>query len=144
VGPRSFGKVANGRQGSARSSYDSIGVPLSTDKVADNRQTALREGSLDCLTPPRASQIIAEKTADDIGAYVHANEGRWMMPTAVKMEVSPETIIRAVKGMKKSVRRAFMENLIAATSPEYLQSIRDARRDFKTGKVKSHGEVFGR
>jgi hypothetical protein len=67
-----------------------------------------------------------------------------MMPTAVRMEVSPETIIRAVKGMKKSVRRAFMEDLIAATSPEYLQSIRDARRDFKTGRVKSHGEVFGR
>jgi hypothetical protein len=121
VGPRSFGKVANGQQGSA-----------------------LSEGSLDYLTPPRASQIIAEETADAIGADVHANEGRWIMPTAVKMEVSPETIIRAVKGMKKSVRRAFMEDLIAATSPEYLQSIRDARRDFKSGKVKSHGEVFGR
>ena len=67
-----------------------------------------------------------------------------MMPTAVKMEVSPETIIRAVKGMRKSARRAFMEDLIAATSPEYLQSIRDARRDFKTGRVKSHGEVFDR
>lgn len=76
--------------------------------------------------------------------YVHANEGRWMTPTAVKMEVSPETIIRAVKGMKKSARQAFMEDLIAATSPEYLQSIRDARRDFKTGEVKPHGDVFGR
>ena len=105
---------------------------------------ALREGSLDCLTPPRASQIIAEETADDIGAFIQANERRWMMPTAVKMEVSPETIIRAVKGMKKSARQAFMEDLIAATSQEYLQSIRDGRRDFKSGKVKSHGEVFGR
>lgn len=66
------------------------------------------------------------------------------MPTAVKMEVSQETIIRAVKGMRKSVRRVFLEDLIAATSPEYLRSIRDARRDFKTGRVKSHGEVFGR
>ncbi len=55
----------------------------------------------------------------------------------------PETIIRAVKGMRKSARRAFMENLIAATSPEYLRSIRDARRDFKTGRVKSQWEVFG-
>lgn len=67
-----------------------------------------------------------------------------MMPIAVKMEVSPETIIRAVKGMRKSVRRAFLEDLIAATSPEYLQSIREARRDVKEGRVKSHGEVFGR
>ena len=66
------------------------------------------------------------------------------MLTAVKMEVGPETIIRAVKGLKKSARRAFMEVLIAATSPEYLQSIRDARQDFKLGKVKSHDNVFGR
>ena len=67
-----------------------------------------------------------------------------MMSIAVKMEVSPETIIRAVKGMRKSVRQAFLEDLIAATSPEYLQSIREARRDFKAGRVKSHGEVFDR
>lgn len=67
-----------------------------------------------------------------------------MMPAAVKMEVSQETIIRAVKGMRKSVRRVFLEDLIAATSPEYLQSIREARRDFKSGKVKAHHEVFGR
>jgi hypothetical protein len=67
-----------------------------------------------------------------------------MMPTAVKMEVSPETLIRAVKGMRKFARRAFLEDLIAATSPEYLQSIRAARRDFKSGRMKSHGDVFGR
>ena len=66
------------------------------------------------------------------------------MALALKMEVSPETIIRAVKGMKKSARRAFLEDLIAATSPDYLQSIRDARRDFKAGRVKSHADAFGR
>jgi len=66
------------------------------------------------------------------------------MGTALKMEVSSETIIRAVKNMKKSERRAFLEDLIAATSPEYLQSIRDARRDYKAGRVKSHADVFGR
>lgn len=66
------------------------------------------------------------------------------MPTAVKMEVSPETIIRAVKSMKKSDRQLFLEDLIAATSPEYLQSVREARRDFKAGRVKSHEQVFGR
>jgi hypothetical protein len=58
-------------------------------------------------------------------------EGRWVMPTAVKMEVSPETIIRAVKRMKKSVRQVFWEDLIAATSPEYLQSIRETPRDLR-------------
>lgn len=66
------------------------------------------------------------------------------MPTALKMEVSPETIIRAVKSMKKTARLAFLEDLIAATSPEYLQSIREARRDYKTGRVKSHADVFDR
>lgn len=66
------------------------------------------------------------------------------MATALKMEVSPETIIRAVKGMKKTARLAFLEDLIAATSPEYLQSIRDVRRAYKAGRVKSHANVFGR
>lgn len=66
------------------------------------------------------------------------------MGTAPKMEVSPETIIRAVKNMKTTTRRAFLEDLIAATSPEYLQSIREARRDCKAGRVKSHAHVFGR
>ena len=75
---------------------------------------------------------------------VLANEGGRVMSTAVKMEVSPETIIRAVKSMKKSARQVFLEDLIAATSPEYLQSVREARRDFKVGRVKSHGQVFGR
>jgi hypothetical protein len=53
-------------------------------------------------------------------------------------------IIQAVKRMKKAAREGFVEDLIAATSPEYLQSIRDARRDFRAGRVKSHDEVFGR
>jgi hypothetical protein len=66
------------------------------------------------------------------------------MGTALKMEVSPETIIRAAKNMKATARRAFLEDLIAATSPEYLQSIRKARRDYKAGRVKSHAHVFGR
>jgi len=37
----------------------------------------------------------------------------------------------------------FLENLLAATSQEYLRSIRDARADYKAGRIKSHNEVFG-
>ena len=66
------------------------------------------------------------------------------MPTAVKIEVTQETIIQAIKSMKKSARQVFLEDLISATSPEYIQSIREARRDFKSGRVKSHGQVFSR
>jgi hypothetical protein len=61
----------------------------------------------------------------------------------IKMEVKPEEIIEAVKKMKKRERDAFLEDLLAATSPAYLESIRQARADYKTGRVKTHGEVFG-
>ena len=63
---------------------------------------------------------------------------------AVKIQVKPEEIIEAVKGMQKRKREAFLEDLIAATSPEYLSSIREARADYKAKRIKAHEEVFGR
>jgi PHD/YefM family antitoxin component YafN of YafNO toxin-antitoxin module len=63
---------------------------------------------------------------------------------AIKMEVKPEAIIQAVKNMKKKERDSFLEDLLAATSPEYLQSIKESRDDYRNGRIKSHGEVFGR
>ena len=65
------------------------------------------------------------------------------MTKAIKIEVQPEDIIEAVKKMKKREREAFLEDLLAATSPDYLKSIREARADYKAGRVKSHEEVFG-
>ncbi|MDA8326127.1 MAG: hypothetical protein M0033_07900 [Nitrospiraceae bacterium] len=62
----------------------------------------------------------------------------------VKLEIAPETIIKAVKGMRKNEREAFLEDLIASTSPEYLESIKEARADYKARRVKSHAEVFGK
>jgi hypothetical protein len=61
----------------------------------------------------------------------------------IKVEVKPEGIIEAVKKMKKRERDAFLEDLLAATSPAYLESIRQARADYKRGRVKAHEEVFG-
>ncbi len=61
----------------------------------------------------------------------------------IKVEVKPEEIIAAVKKMKKRERDAFLEDLLAATSPAYLESIRQARADCKGGWVKAHEEVFG-
>ncbi|HUT55576.1 MAG TPA: hypothetical protein VM658_19455 [bacterium] len=66
------------------------------------------------------------------------------MNSSVRVEIAPEEIIKAVKGMKKREREAFLEDLLAATSPEYLSSIREARSDYKAGRVKGHGEVFGK
>jgi hypothetical protein len=66
------------------------------------------------------------------------------MAGVVSMRVGAEEIIAAVRRMKRQEREAFLEDLLAATSPEYLESIREARRDYKSGRVKSHAEVFNR
>lgn len=66
------------------------------------------------------------------------------MAGTVRMEVKREEIIEAVKRMKKGERDTFLEDLLASTSPEYLDSIREARGQYKAGRVKTHAEVFGR
>lgn len=66
------------------------------------------------------------------------------MAVTVKMEVKPEEIIEAVKRMKKQDRVVFLEDLLAATSPDYLAGIKEARKDYREGRVKTHTEVFGR
>ena len=60
----------------------------------------------------------------------------------IKMEVKPEEIIKAVKRMSKKERDAFLEDLLAATSPSYLTSIKEARADYQAGRVKGHKEIF--
>ena len=50
------------------------------------------------------------------------------MSTALKMEVDPQEII---------------EDLLAATCPEYLASIREARAEYKADRTASHKDVFG-
>ena len=64
------------------------------------------------------------------------------MSTALKMEVRTEEIIEAVKKMKKREREDFIEDLIASTSPGYLSSIREARAEYKAGKIKTHKDLF--
>ncbi|MFH1581513.1 MAG: hypothetical protein ABIC39_05510 [Pseudomonadota bacterium] len=65
------------------------------------------------------------------------------MVQAIKMTVAPKEIIEAVKKMKKSERDAFLEDLLAATSPEYLNSIKEARSDYEHERIVNHKEVFG-
>ena len=66
------------------------------------------------------------------------------MLTAIKVSLSRQEIIGAVKSMNKRDRDDFLEELLATTSPEYLKSIEDARADYKAGRVNTHNEVFGR
>jgi len=61
----------------------------------------------------------------------------------IKVSLSRQEIIGAVKAMNKRDRDDFLEELLATTSPAYLESIKDARADYKTGRVKTHDEVFG-
>jgi len=49
--------------------------------------------------------------------------------------ISSQDLIKAIKKMPKREREGFIEDLIAATSPEYLESIREARRDYKDGHI---------
>ena len=65
------------------------------------------------------------------------------MLQTIKMEVKPEEIIRAVKKMRKNERDAFIEDLLTAISSDYLDSIKQARTDYKAGRIKTHEEVFG-
>lgn len=62
----------------------------------------------------------------------------------VKIKIKSEDIIEAVRGLREKERQAFIEDLLASTSPEYLKSIREARANYVAGRVKKHEEVFGR
>ena len=38
----------------------------------------------------------------------------------------------------------FFEDLLMANSPNYIKSIEEARKDFKSGRVYTHEQVFGK
>jgi hypothetical protein len=59
-----------------------------------------------------------------------------------KANLSLNDLISALKMLDEEDREFFIENLLAALSPEYLKSIEEARRDYKKGRVLSHEDVF--
>jgi hypothetical protein len=65
------------------------------------------------------------------------------MAKDIRIEIRPDEIIAAVRKMKKRGRDDFLENLLAATSPEYLASIRETRADHRAGRTQTHEELFG-
>ncbi|MBC8254134.1 MAG: hypothetical protein H8E35_08895 [Ardenticatenia bacterium] len=62
---------------------------------------------------------------------------------SISLTISPTQIISAVRSLSKEQQESFIEDLLAAISPEYLESIREARADYEAGRVQSHTEVFG-
>ena len=61
----------------------------------------------------------------------------------LEIGLTAKQIIDAVKRMKKEDRLEFIEDLLASTNPEYLESIREARADHRVGDVKTLDEIFG-
>ena len=61
----------------------------------------------------------------------------------IKMEIQPEVVISAIQKMAKKERDSFLEDLLAVTSPKYLKSIKEARAEYRAGRVRGHKQVFG-
>lgn len=60
----------------------------------------------------------------------------------VKIGLSIKDLISAINELDDEEREFLIENLLAATSPDYLKSIEEAREDYRQGRVRSHEEVF--
>lgn len=60
----------------------------------------------------------------------------------IKVGLSIKDVITALRGLSDEDREFFIENLLAATSPEYLESISQARKDYKEGRTIPYEEVF--
>lgn len=62
----------------------------------------------------------------------------------IKVKFSIKDIISAINQLGPQEKELFIENLLAATSSEYLESIKEAREDYRTGRISTHEEVFGK
>jgi hypothetical protein len=60
----------------------------------------------------------------------------------VKIGFSVADLAAALQQLSDEDREFFIENLLAATSPEYLKSIDEARRDYREGKTIPYEKVF--
>jgi hypothetical protein len=60
----------------------------------------------------------------------------------IKVGLSIKDVVTALQGLNDDDREFFIENLLAATSPEYLKSIRQARKDYKEGKTIPFEKAF--
>lgn len=60
----------------------------------------------------------------------------------IKVGISLREIITAIRELDIEDREFLIENLLAATSQEYLESIKEARGEYKKGNVISHNKLF--
>jgi len=62
--------------------------------------------------------------------------------TEVKIGVSVKELISAINELDTEDREFLIENLLAATSPDYIYSVEEARVDHRHGRVLPHDKVF--
>lgn len=62
--------------------------------------------------------------------------------SVLRIEVSLQELVKALQAMDEEDRECFLENLLAASSPEYLKSIREARGDYQQGRTIRAEELF--
>ncbi len=62
----------------------------------------------------------------------------------IQLEITRQQIIEAVKKLSDEERENLIEDLLAQASPDYLASIREAREDYRQGRVLSHEKVFNK
>jgi hypothetical protein len=60
----------------------------------------------------------------------------------VKIDFSVADLAAALQQLSDEDREFFIENLLAATNPEYLESIDEARRDYREGKTIPYEKLF--
>ena len=60
----------------------------------------------------------------------------------VKIGFSVADLAAALQQLSDEDREFFIENLLAATSPEYLKGIDEARRDYREGKTIPYEKLF--
>ncbi len=68
----------------------------------------------------------------------------------IQLEITRQQIIEAVKKLNSDERDNLIEDLLAQAcpelsrraSPDYLESIREAREDYRQGRVMTHDEAF--
>ena len=60
----------------------------------------------------------------------------------INMGLSLSDLIEAINALNPEDKELFIENILAATSPDYLESIQQARQEYKDGKVFTFNEVF--
>ena len=63
------------------------------------------------------------------------------MKAEIKLGLSVKDLVAALNKLSAEDRELFIENLLAATSPDYMNSISEAREDYRASRVLTDDEL---